>query len=344
MARLELLDFQQRAADKLVKSALEYFVAGQDKMGGRLIPFVGQLKAVTGAGKTPILSHAIGKTQRAIVLWTTKFGSVVDQTVANLSVGGKYHHLLGNDVEVIKFSAIPSPVEWHRILEKETGLTILVSTVAAWYTSEKDDRLNVHRVGTDWGDLSRWDQLKLQRKRPLWVVYDEAHNTTTEQVELLDELEPAGFFVASASPIGGKLQLYLTNLPEAVRKERIVPVSTRDVVDAQLLKSTISLADYHASTDEMLADAVARRIDLEGLFTENGSAVVPKSIYVVESSNTSDENGDARPIAIWKTLVNNLGVDPSTIAICTNTKNLPKGAVRIERIDQLSENYVHIIF
>jgi len=35
----------------------------------------------------------------------------------------------------------------------------------------------------------------------LWVVYDEAHNTTSEQVELLDDLNPAGFFVASASPI-----------------------------------------------------------------------------------------------------------------------------------------------
>jgi len=28
----------------------------------------------------------------------------------------------------------------------------------------------------------------LDRKRPLWIVYDEAHNTTTEQVELLDDL------------------------------------------------------------------------------------------------------------------------------------------------------------
>lgn len=344
MPRLELLDFQQTAADKLVAAALNYFVSGPDKIGGRAVPFVGQLKAVTGAGKTPILANTVGRMQRAVVLWTTKFGSVVDQTVLNLAVGGKYHHLLGSGVEVIKFRAIPSPDEWHRILDKEDGLTILVSTVAAWNTTEKDDRLNVHRVSSDWGDTSRWDQLTYNRKRPLWIVYDEAHNTTTEQVELLDELAPAGFFVASASPIGGKLQFYLTPLPDAVRKERIVPVSTKAVVDAQLLKSTISLSDYHSSTDEMLAATVAKRQALEEKFEGVGSNIVPKAIYVVEASNTADKTTDPRPIAIWKTLVNDLGIDPTTIAICTNTKNLPHGAVRVERLEQLSENYVHIIF
>jgi hypothetical protein len=70
----------------------------------------------------------------------------------------------------------------RRIPDQTHGLTILVSTVAAWYSSEKDERLNVHRIHPDWGDKSRWDQLKEDRKRPLWVVYDEAHNTTTEQV------------------------------------------------------------------------------------------------------------------------------------------------------------------
>jgi type III restriction enzyme len=106
---------------------------GADILEHRAIPFVGQLKAVTGAGKTPILADVIGRLSPAIVLWTTKFGSVVDQTVANLRAGGKYHHLLGaSKVEVIKFSEIPSAADWQRILEREDGLTILVSTVATW--------------------------------------------------------------------------------------------------------------------------------------------------------------------------------------------------------------------
>ena len=72
-----------------------------------------------------------------------------------------------------------------------------------WNSSERDERLNVHRPCPDWGARTRWNRLKLDRKRPLWVVYDEAHNTTTEQVELLDNLNPAGFFVASASQLKG---------------------------------------------------------------------------------------------------------------------------------------------
>ncbi|MDQ3474309.1 MAG: DEAD/DEAH box helicase family protein [Acidobacteriota bacterium] len=347
-SRLVLTDFQQEAADKLVDSALNYFQAGQDKMGGRPVPFVGQLKAVTGAGKTPILATAIGRLTPAIILWTTKFGSVVDQTVTNLSPGGKYHHLLGNTkaVEVLNFSDIQSPARWQRILENKEGLTILVSTVAAWNSSVKDDRLNVHRSdpNSDWGEKSRWEQLKTLRQRPLYVVYDEAHNTTTEQVELLDDLDPSGFFIASASPIKGKLQQYLTLLPEDQRQERIVSVSTRAVVDAQLLKSTISLADYDSSTEEMIEDAVKRRNSLEKQMRDVGSATTPKAIYVVETSNTATKGVDPRPVAIWKQLVNQCGVSPASIAVCTSTKALPQDALRVDSVDQLSDDYTHIIF
>ena len=168
-----------------------------------------------------------------------------------------------------------------------------------WNSSEKDERLNVHRPCQDWGDKTRWDRLKADRKRPLWVVYDEAHNTTSEQVELLDDLNPAGFFVASASTLKGKLQFYLSGLPVEARQQRIIPVSTRAVVDAQLLKSTISLADYDSSAEEMLLDVVAKRQLLQEKLKELDSSVIPKAIYVVETSNVK-KGEDARPIAIWR--------------------------------------------
>ncbi len=345
MAQLELLDFQQQAAKKILERSLAYYAEGPDKMSGRTVPFVAQLKAVTGAGKTPILASVIGSLGSSLVLWTTKFSSVVDQTFSNLKPGGKYHHLLGTGkVEVVKFSDIPSADAWHRILEQKEGTTILVSTVAAWNSSEKDERLNVHRESKDWGEGTRWDQLKAKRQRPLWVVYDEAHNTTTEQIELLDDLDPAGFFVASASPVKGKLQQYLTGLSEEERKKRVIPISTKAVVDAELLKSTISVTDFESSTDEMLAEVVKRRDALEKSLAKHNSNVVPKAIYVVEASNSKDDTGDARPIAIWKTLVNQNGIDPSVIAVCTNTKNLPKDAFAVKSLDQLSENFTHIIF
>jgi type III restriction enzyme len=268
----------------------------------------------------------------------------VDQTFANLSVGGKYRHLLGNgEVEVIKFSEIPSYAAWHRILEQKTGLTILVSTVAAWNSTEKDERLNVHREHADWGEKSRWDQLKSERNRPLWVVYDEAHNTTSEQVELLDDLDPVGFFIASASAVKGKLQHYLTLLPPDARAKRIASVSTRAVVDAQLLKSTISVADYDSEPEEMLRDVVERRSALEEQLRAQDCPVTPKAIYVVESSNAK-RSGKSRPIAIWNTLVSDSGVLPQSIAVCTDTKNLPRAAVQVKTIAQLTEAHAHIIF
>ena len=344
MVRLELFDFQQEAANKLFETALIYY-EDPDRSGGQTIPFVGQLKAVTGAGKTPILAEVVGRLRPSIVLWTTKFGSVVDQTVKNLGIGGKYHHLLGdNPVEVVRFSDLRSAAEWQRILTRDDGVTVLVSTVAAWNSSEKDERLNVHRVAADWGDKSRWDQLKSDRRRPLWVVYDEAHNTTTDQVELLDNLDPAGFFVASASPVKGKLQLYLTNIrDETLRSKRIVPVSTRAVVEAQLLKSTISLADFDSPTEEMLQEVAAKRKSLEDDLSASGEEIIPKAIYVVESSNVA-KGTDSRPTAIWKYLVNSCGVCPEHIAVCTNSKDLPKDAIMVQSIDQLSNSLTHIVF
>jgi type III restriction enzyme len=338
---IELFDFQRIVANKLLGSAVSYFEKGPDIIGGRTVPFVGQLKAVTGAGKTPILADVVGRLKPAMVLWTTKFGSVVDQTVANLK--GKYAHLLGSGIsEVINFSDVTSPAQWEYLIDRKDGLTILVSTVAMWNSTEKDERLNVHRPCPDWGSKTRWERLKSDRKRPLWVVYDEAHNTTTEQVEQLDDLNPVGFFVASASQIKGKLQFYLSSLPEEARKERIIPVSTRDVVDAELLKSTISLADYDSSSEEMILDVVKRRASLEKQLNKLGSTVIPKAIFVVESSNV--KQGEARPITIWRTLVNQGKIDPENIAVCTNTKDLPKDANRVETIDQLSDDYTHIIF
>lgn len=339
---MELFDFQQEAADRLFDSAMDYFSGEQDRIGGRPVPFVGQLKAVTGAGKTPILASLIGRLPSAVVLWTTKFGSVVSQTATNLAVNGKYHHLLGGNAEVIAFNEIQSYAKWNGILSATEGLTILVSTVAAWNSQERDDRLNVHRVSKDWGDKSRWNQLKEDRKRPLFVLYDEAHNTTSEQIELLDDLDPSSFFIASASPIKGRLQYYLSNLTDEDRRKRIVSVRTIDVVEAQLLKSTISLADYDSPVEEMIKDVVDKRAGLERRLRTLNSPLIPKAIYVVEHSNARE--GEPRPIALWRLLTENFGILPKQIAICTDTKNLPKDAIRIQNVDELSDQYPHIIF
>ena len=91
---------------------------------------------------------------------------------------------------------------------------------------------------------------------------------------MLDDLFPSGFFVASASPIRGKLQQYLTLLSEEGRGKRIVSIRTRDVVEAQLLKSVIAVADYDSPTEEMIGDVVDRREKLGKRLNELGSVVM----------------------------------------------------------------------
>jgi len=116
------------------------------------------------------------------------------------------------------------------------------------------------------------------------------------------------------------------------------------VVDAQLLKSTISLADYDSSTDEMIADVAKRRDDLHRRLVGSSSPTVPKAIYVVETSNVRARDGEeSRPLAIWRTLVNLCKVSPENIAVCTNTKDLPRDAIRVENIDQLSDQFTRIV-
>jgi len=56
----------------------------------------------------------------------------------------------------------------------------------------------------DNADRSTWEALKIRQdekgqRRPLIVVYDEAHNLTDQQVDLLLELEPEAFLLASAT-------------------------------------------------------------------------------------------------------------------------------------------------
>jgi len=72
--------------------------------------------------------------------------------------------LLGKGaVEILNFSEVTSAAQWEYLIDRKDGLTVLVSTVAMWNSSEKDERLNVHRPCKDWG---RKNTLGAVKKRP----------------------------------------------------------------------------------------------------------------------------------------------------------------------------------
>jgi type III restriction enzyme len=356
----QLFPFQEEAAQALRNSALGWVahaVGGEiPRYGTAPIPFLGQLKAVTGAGKTPILAEVIGSLGNAVVLWTSKSSAVVEQTFNNLR--GRYHGLLpATGVKIIR--DIPGQADWQELITASEGLTIWVLTTASWNEAEAarsggaaDARLNLHRERQqDWaGDRSPWEQLRTDLRRPLWVVSDESHNQTDTQLDVLGALRPIGFFMASATPVHGELfdewQRILEREPDwhDLLVAGQVPVRTRDVVAAELLKTTIELLDYQSGTEESLDGALNALHRLDEAAIAESASVTPRAIYVVEKSNVPrGSTEEPRPVVIWRYL-RAKGVPAEQIAIFTDTREVPPEAEKIFSLSRLQPRHRHIIF
>lgn len=355
----KLFTFQEVAANALRDAALSWIAYAIEtdvpRQGTKPIPFVGQLKAVTGAGKTPVLTEVVGGLGDAVIIWTSKSSAVVEQTFNNLR--GRYRGLLPeNGVRILR--DIPGQGDWHSLITAETGLTIWVLTTASWNEQEAaksagttDARLNLHRPQPDWaGETSPWEQLRTKLARPLWIVSDESHNQTDTQLDQLHDLRPVGFFMASATPVHGELfdewQKILEREPEwnEIAVAGQVPISTKDVVGAELLKTTIELLDYQSGTEESLDGALEALELVDAAVLAEDATVSPKAIYVVEQSNPPRGSTEkARPAVIWQHLVDR-GVEPRSIAIFTDTRELPKGAEKVSSLSGLRPHHRHIIF
>jgi type III restriction enzyme len=356
---ISLFPFQTEAAAQLSEAADEWVQAYADtgvrKLGLTPIPFLGHLKAVTGAGKTPVLAKAIGDIGPAVVLWTSVSAAVVDQTYRNLR--GRYKSLLPPGTQVVRER--PSKGEWENLLQAHKGLTIWVTTVGSWNEAEaaaaggkEDARLNMHRPQPDWGgDKSPWAQLASDAlHRPIWVVYDESHNQTPAQLDQLVGLKPVGFLLASATPPSSALfdQFAATiagdpQMQPIAEKGR-VRVSTKDVVEAQLLKQAIEVENFDSDPDVLLDEVVRRHRGLVRRATKESASVNPKTVYIVEHSNPRKAKGEiiSRPQSIWEFLrAKKIAADE--IAVYTQTKALPDDAERISSLTDLQDRHVHII-
>jgi type III restriction enzyme len=352
-----LFPFQEEASQSLRDAALGWVAYaarnGPPKYGPNPIPFLGQLKAVTGSGKTPVLAETVGGMGDGVVLWTTRSSAVVEQTFANLS--DRYRSLLPANTQILR--DIPSQIVWRELIDGSRGLTIWVLTVASWNEAEADSngsadaRLRLRREQPDWaGEGSPWDQLRGQLKRPLWIVSDESHNQSAVQLDQLAALGPKGFFMASATPLVNDLfnewakALSRDDETQALLEAGRVPIATKDVVDANLLKTTIELVDYRSGTEESLDGALAALQEVQDAADSEGASITPRAIYVVEKSNPPrGSTEESRPVAIWRYL-RARDVAADEIAIFTDTKELPEDAERVTSLSQLEPRYRHIIF
>jgi len=336
---MELLPFQIEASTKIANRLHDYLIDPLLKNRNSINPFYQNLSSITGSGKTLILADTIEQIRsrlpvEPIILWLSKGRVVVWQTFNNLA-NGKYSSLIGGfDVKPL-LDCKSSDVE-----DSSRGL-ILVATVGKFNQRDKEqgDR-KIFKVGLDSADKSLWDMLKSRkdsqgRKRHFIIVYDEGHNLSNQQTELLMELGPDALIAASATlKIPSALESTINRLKQEKswkEPDLVTVVKSSDVVKSGLVKKQIMICGYvtpmEIAIDELLGEMSKAQKTVEKL----GLNFQPKAIYV---SNTNMVDGSspkedasrkftdrmARPILIWRHLVENSGIDPKEIAVYCDLK------------------------
>jgi len=313
--RKDLKTFQERAASELAAMIQEYpsdrFKPRFDPETGDRLPFLCRLRAITGAGKTPILALTAQHLRNGIVLWTTNRGAVISQTLANLRAGGKYSGLLPEGTQIYNLAEM-TPLEWSQMIEAREGLTILLATVASF--NQDGDNLKIHKKV---GDVTRWQMLSgdeavdERRARSLYVFYDEGHGATENQFRKLRELHPAAFTLASASPLPEDLADLLSGNSQEERQKalalRTVSVPTKEVVGTGLLKQRLYFVDCNTAKSDAIREANDKWASIAKKMKNHSS--VPIACFIV--------NETTRGVDIWEHLVA-LGVDPARIAVHLN--------------------------
>lgn len=370
---IELLPFQIDASTQIADRFEEYSRDPLTVTRTRTVPFYQSLSAITGSGKTLILADAIEQIRtrlpvEPIVLWLSKGKVVVMQTLTNLATG-KYAELIGGYQVKALLDATPSDVQDGR-----RGL-LLVATVGKFNQKDKEegDR-RIFKVELDVADVSLWQLLKKRRdakgrRRPLIVVYDEGHNLSNQQAALLAELDPDALLAASATP---KIPEELTYTIDRLRSDKgwkddafVTVVRSADVVTAGLVKKHVMLGGYITPMELCVDDLLHDMKEATKAAKAVGLSFTPRAIYVSTTNAVDGANAKedavrpfkerlARPILIWRHLVEQRGVDPSTIAVYCDLrfdKSSPPppsfnlftgGDADYERF--AAGNYQHIIF
>lgn len=369
---MELKNFQIEASEQIAERYESYMENPLYKRRDEIVPFYQTLSAITGAGKTLVLADAIEQirtitTTQPVVLWLSKGRVVVGQTLENLS-NGKY-------VENIPSYVVKPLLECKSqdILDDAKGL-VLVATVGKFNQKDKEagDR-KIFQTGLDEASESLWEMLKKREndrgiQRELVIIYDEGHNLSDQQLDLLLELKPDALIAASATTkVPQRLEMDINRLKnenEMTDADLITAISNKAVVDSGLIKKHISLGGYLTPMEIALNGLLADMHDVEDLCEKYGCDFRPKAIYVSNTNvlaKTSQVDNImvpfnerlARPIQIWKYLVEQ-GVSPDEIAVYCDLKfdkKFPKpdnfhlfsgGDNDYEEF--IAGNYRHIIF
>lgn len=261
-------------------------------------------------------------------------------------------------------------------IESDDKALLLVATVGKFNqkSMDKGDRM-VYRVNLDNADLSLWDMISKREtskglRRALFIVYDEGHNLSDQQTELLLKLNPDAILSASAT----------MRIPDALYRrvvQRIIDdkgwkiedfsitVKSSDVVKSGLIKRHIAFGGYVSPMEIAIDELISDYKSLSNYVQNNNISFLPKAIYV-SNTNIVAETGDkdnhllpfedrrSSPIRIWRHLVEQHNIDPNDIAVYCDLKVDPRfpvpdnfhlfsgGENDYDRF--MSEDFHHIIF
>ncbi len=338
---MDLLPFQVEASGQIAERFGEYMENPLTitRSGPDIIPFYQNLSSITGSGKTLILADTVEQIRsrlpiEPIVLWLSKGRVVVWQTFNNLA-SGKYADLIGG------FDVKPLLECNSADVENSARGLILVATVGKFNQKDKEkgDR-KIFQVGLDVASESLWDMLKARtdaqgRRRHFIVIYDEGHNLSNQQTSLLLELGPDALIAASATlRVPDALSRIISRLrgDKSWKDESFVTsVRSSAVVESGLVKKQLLLAGYLTPMEAAVDELVSEMRRVETTAERLGLDFRPKAIYVsktnaVDGSSIREDTARpfnerlARPILIWRHLVEHGGVDPADVAVYCDLK------------------------
>jgi len=345
---IQLFGFQSQASAQIAQRFADYWHDPPwrgTRNNPRKVPFYQAVEAITGAGKTAILADAVERMRTILpiepfVMWLSKGRVVVAQTYANLQDGGKYHHLIDSFTVHLLSEYRP---EYAADIK---SAHLFFATVGTFNQKDKErgDRL-IFKSEIDTADLSIWAGIKKRediegRRRPLIIVYDEAQNLSDQQTELLLELDPDAFLVASATMrIPVALAKVISDLKDSDWTDEtiVTTIPADDVAVSGLIKEELSIGGYQTPMERAINDLLADLSQADQACAAERVAFRPKAIYVAKTNivaGNSFQRDDpkkpfdkrqAPPIVIWRYLVQQ-GIPAESIAVyCTLDfdKNFP---------------------
>lgn len=375
---MELLQVQQIAADQLADRTVAYVEAPLQigrKERQRRVPFVQILKSITASGKTLILADAVSTIAKRIpvkpvVLWLSKASVVVAQSYANLDAGGAYHNLLDDFV-------VSTLADYDEDELNSSRSSFLFFATVGTFTQDKKEHgtLNVFKSAIDDANGSTWNSLKLRPdqdrfRRPLVIVYDEAHNLTDRQTNLLLELDPDVFLLATATNrlperINTEVIEHLRRAGDLTDQDLETIVDAAEIAKTGLIKKELNLIGRRAPMEDVVSEMLQELDTCTRAAGKERLLDAPKAVYVCKTNMTSDSGErddpkkpflrrEAPPILIWRHLTERLKVPPETIAVYCDLKTdkaapLPRDFILFRGGDKdydtfVNGNFRHIIF